>query len=86
MNELLKTELLNHNEEMERLHRDYVEARNSNSRMQERGHSQDLESKVEELNDQISNLLVKIQSLVEENEMLVSNLAEAENAIKEMQV
>jgi hypothetical protein len=24
MNELLKTELLNHNEEMERLHRDYV--------------------------------------------------------------
>lgn len=86
MNELLKTELLNHNEEMERLHREYVEARNSNSRMQERGHSQDLESKVEELNDQISNLLVKIQSLVEENEMLVSNLAEAENAIKEMQV
>lgn len=38
-NELLKENLLKQNEEMEELYRELQEARNSQSRLQERGHS-----------------------------------------------
>jgi hypothetical protein len=39
-NELLKENLLKQNEEMEELYRELQDARNSQSRLQERGHSE----------------------------------------------
>jgi rRNA maturation endonuclease Nob1 len=74
-NELLKDNLLKQNEEMEELYRELQEARNSQSRLQERGHSEHLESKVQELNDEVSNLLVKIHELVDENNAQQESLA-----------
>lgn len=93
---MLKENLLKQNEEMEELYRELQEARHSQSRLQERGHSELLESKVQELNDEISKLLVKIQELVDENnsqqeaieqfQSLRDVLAQSEGRNKELQV